>query len=92
MRAQTRAIFSNFVDLPDQPGCGEIGERVRAPGTRAVARVQVVSGSERELKSRELVDNEYGRFAVLMRKQRTKPVRTDTTRAPTTGVEEGRLG
>ena len=91
MRAQTGAIFSNFVDLPDQPGCGEIGERVRAPGTRAVARVQVVSGSEREPKSRELVDDEYGQFAVCANRGQNRSVQT-RTRAPTTGVEEGRLG
>ena len=38
-------FFPNVVDLPDQPGYGEIKERVRAPETRAVERVQVVSGS-----------------------------------------------
>ena len=55
--AQPCAVFWNVVDLPDQPGRGEIGDAVRAPGTRAVARGQVDSGSERGLKSRELVDD-----------------------------------
>ena len=50
---------------------------VRAPGTRAVAREQVVSGSERELKSRELGDDGI-RTIWRMRKQMTKLVRTDT--------------
>ena len=91
MRARTRAIFSNFVCLPDQPNWGEIGERVGAPGTRAVARVQVVSGSKRELKSRELVDDGI-RTNWRLRKRRQNWSIQPRTRAPTHGVEAGRLG
>ena len=58
-------FFSNFGDLPDQPGCGEIGERVRAPGAPAVALYRSVSGSKRKLYSRELVDGGMRQMRII---------------------------
>ena len=50
-RCANMCILLNVLGLPDQPGRGEIGKGVQAPGTRVLARGQVDSGSERELKS-----------------------------------------
>ena len=60
-----RAIFSNFVDLPDQPGYGAIAERVRTPGAPAVALYRSVSGLKRKLYSRELVDGGMRQVRVI---------------------------